>query len=692
LSELSLGVKIGFIGCGEIVRTRHLLALSRVHGCNVAGLADIDSSRLDLLKDLYPLATLYRSNDELINSTQIDVVAVCGPPEMHSQAVMAALQAGKHVFVEKPLALSLEECEAISQAAELSGRQILTGMNMRWHRLAILARSFIAAGELGEITAVGSVFAVPHRRVYMEGWRSAPDGGGDLVNDLAVHHLDLLIYLLGSGIESVFASYSCSSQYAESAALHLKLGSGISAEMRLVSGTASDNRMELYGSQGSLLIDFYRYDGLVFAPKDHTPGSLIIRILNSLRSALQLPGAIRRMRQGGDILLSYRDMWQDFVDGIAGKKTLDFNLQDSVHVIQSASAALASMRIDRVVCVAEAPRNFTAITKRLSAAGSQPASPVSISAIVVVPESVENFKETLLHLSRQTIAQQMEIVMVLPDRKSINENDQFYSAFFDIQVIEVGEMSSIAKAKAIGVRLAKSPLVVMTEDHSYPEPGWAEALVAAHRRPFAAVGPQLQNANPDSLVSWADFYIAYGDWVDHPFPIFTRHLPGHNSCYKRQILLESGDQLERLLEAESILHWDLKQKGYELLLETAAKTHHLNFSYWHIWIPVQFHSGRIFAATRAHSWNPGKRLLFSIASPLLPIIRLRRIYHHVRRGQSLRFFLKLLPTLATGLILDAIGQVTGCLFGEGNSPDKAANYEFNRVRYIRRSVIEKDGK
>jgi len=311
---------------------------------------------------------------------------------------------------------------------------------------------------------------------------------------------------------------------------------------------------------------------------------------------------------------------------------------------------------------------------------------------VVIPESVESFEETLFHLSRQTIAHQMEIVIILADRKSINEKDLLYKSFFDIQMIEVGEMSSIARAKATGMRLAKSPLVVMTEDHSYPEPGWAEALVAAHRRPFAAVGPQLQNANPDSMVSWADFYIAYGEWVDHCAPIFTRHLPGHNSCYKRQILLDYGDQLERLLEAESILHWDLKQKGHELLLETAAKTHHLNFSYWHVWIPVQFHSGRIFAATRAHSWNLGKRLLFSIASPLLPVIRLRRIYHHVRRGQSLQFFLKLVPTLAAGLIFDAFGQLTGCLFGEGDSPDKAANYEFNRVRYIRRPIVEKDAK
>ena len=145
---------------------------------------------------------------------------------MHSQTVIAALRAGKHVFVEKPLALSLQECEAISCEVDLSKGQILTGMNMRWHRLAVLARSYIAASALGEITAARSLFAVPERRSYMAGWRAAPDKGGDLVNDLGIHHLDLLIFLLGSCYKSLFASYSTNSHFAESAAIHLNLENG----------------------------------------------------------------------------------------------------------------------------------------------------------------------------------------------------------------------------------------------------------------------------------------------------------------------------------------------------------------------------------------------------------------------------------------------------------------------------------
>ncbi|OGO29444.1 MAG: hypothetical protein A2Z16_03320 [Chloroflexi bacterium RBG_16_54_18] len=441
--------------------------------------------------------------------------------------------------------------------------------------------------------------------------------------------------------------------------------------------------MELYGSLGSLLVDFYLFDGIVFNPTDLFPGSLKFRLSKSLQSALLLPGAIRRMRRGGDYLLSYRNMWQDFVDSIAGKKPSDFNLQDSIHAIKTSSATLESVRTGHLMYVSEAPREFTGISHMVSAAPTNPAIPPLLSAIMVAPESVQNLQQTLRHLSRQSIAHQMEIVVVLPNRESFTENDSIFSCFYGIKAVEVGKITSIARGYAAGIRNATSRLVVLTEDHSFPEARWAEALVAAHQRPFAAVGPQLRNANPDFMVSWADFYIAYGEWADQRSPISTRHLPGHNSCYKRQILLEYGNQLERMLEAESVLHWDLKQKGHQLLLETNAITHHMNFSYWRMWIPVQFHAGRTFGANRAHDWSWSRRLLFSIASPLIPFIRLRRIYFHIRRGQSLILFLKMLPALVVGLFFNAFGQMTGTLFGEGASPDKAEMYEFNRMRYIR---------
>jgi len=95
--------------------------------------------------------------------------------------------------------------------------------------------------------------------------------------------------------------------------------------------------------------------------------------------------------------------------------------------------------------------------------------------------------------------------------------------------------------------MARARIVAFGEDHCFPEPGWADALLEAHQGPHAVVAPVFLNANPGSTVSWCDFLIGYGAWMApvagglRPFP------PGHNSSYKRDELLAYGDRLEEAL-------------------------------------------------------------------------------------------------------------------------------------------------
>ena len=94
------------------------------------------------------------------------------------------------------------------------------------------------------------------------------------------------------------------------------------------------------------------------------------------------------------------------------------------------------------------------------------------------------------------------------------------------------------EARARGVRAARAPIVAFTEDHSFPQPGWAAALVAAFTGGVSVVGPMVENANPGSAVSWANFLLEYGEWMPPGRPHGHAHLPGHNSAYRRAVLLE----------------------------------------------------------------------------------------------------------------------------------------------------------
>ena len=310
-----------------------------------------------------------------------------------------------------------------------------------------------------------------------------------------------------------------------------------------------------------------------------------------------------------------------------------------------------------------------------------------MSVIVVIPDRYETIRKTMAHLQAQTVKPRLELVLVAPSAGALEPHLSELAGFCRVQRVEIGKVTSIARAYAAGIRRAGAPIVVFTEDHSFPDPDWAEALIQAHRPARAAVGPAIRNGNPDSLVSWADFFIAYGKWAEPAAAGPVDHLPGHNSSYQRNILLKYAPQLETMLEAESVLHWDLRSKGYQLYLEPAAKTSHLNFARLSSWIPVQFYAGRQFAATRAQNWSWLLRLIFTAGAPLIPLVRLWRIQKYVRRSiQSLPLLLSLMPVLLLGLTLDGLGQMMGYAFGIGNALHKVAEYEFHREQHLKPQI------
>jgi hypothetical protein len=306
-----------------------------------------------------------------------------------------------------------------------------------------------------------------------------------------------------------------------------------------------------------------------------------------------------------------------------------------------------------------------------------------MSVIVITPDDFASIRETIIRLKAQNVSGGLEIVIAAPSESALHLNEAELEGFHGFSVVEVGPMTSTARARAAGVRAASAPVVAFVEDHAFPAKGWAEALIAAHRQPWAAVGPVIANANPRTLTSWVNFVIEYGHWLE-PCPGGTgEHLPGHNGSYKRAVLLDYGTNLESMLDAESILQWDLRAKGYELYLEPAAKTFHQNFSRVFPSASLRFNGGRLFAASRARHWPALRRLLYCAGAPLIPFVRLRRIVLALRKPGRRRDLLpRILPLLFAALAVDAAGEMVGYALGEGDAIRKLSEMEFHRDRYL----------
>jgi len=305
----------------------------------------------------------------------------------------------------------------------------------------------------------------------------------------------------------------------------------------------------------------------------------------------------------------------------------------------------------------------------------------AMSVIVVTRAHFEAVRAVIKHLRAQTVRAQLEIVIVAPSVASVVADLEMLRDFQCFQLVECGNAFSTSVARATGVRRAVAPIVALVEDHSWPQPAWAEKLIAAHRQPCAAVGPALVNGNPETLTSWTNLLIEYGAWID-PAPQGAQpHLPGHNSSYKRERLLAYGDRLEVMFEAESVLHWDLRAQGHELLLEAEAKTVHYNFSLLGPSLRLRFCVGRLFASSRARDWPVARRLAYALAAPLIPCLRFGRIVKMLQGPGRLRHLLpRLAPLLFLALALDATGEFTGYLTGPGHAGEKLNDIEFDRPR------------
>lgn len=292
----------------------------------------------------------------------------------------------------------------------------------------------------------------------------------------------------------------------------------------------------------------------------------------------------------------------------------------------------------------------------------------ALTVVSITPDSYETVRRTLRHIRAQTARDEIELLLVAPSRDTLYADETELAAFRWVKIVEVGPLGATGQVRARAVREASAPLIVFTEDHCFPEPDWAAALLARHREPWAAVGPVLRNANPDTMVSWADLLIAYGPWLAPGVAGPRDHLPGHNSSYKVSVLLEYGDRLDELMEAESVLQWDLRRRGHQLFLETAARASHTNFAYWKTFGPVQVMNGRVFADTRRKGWSPLKRLAFAAASPLIPVVRFARAVRDARQaGIPLPLLTRVVPALAGGLLLDGAGQMLGYALGAGDT-------------------------
>ncbi len=192
-------VRVGVIGTGGIANGAHLPGYSQIPDeCEIFAMCDIDPKALESTSAKYPdVKHLVDDYHKLLEMPEIDAVSVCTPNYVHYQPTIDALNAGKHVLCEKPIAMNAVEGAEMVETARKNGKLLQIGYNSRFMGTNQALKRFIEAGELGDIyygrAQALRVRGIPGWGVFID---KSKQGGGPLI-DIGVHMMDLTLWLMG---------------------------------------------------------------------------------------------------------------------------------------------------------------------------------------------------------------------------------------------------------------------------------------------------------------------------------------------------------------------------------------------------------------------------------------------------------------------------------------------------------------
>ena len=253
-------ISFGIVGCGIIARL-HALAIAAVPGARLLGACSKTYSSTEKFCaecNIRPFADY----EQMLAEPELDAVVICTPSGEHAGQILAALQAGKHVVVEKPMCLTLEDADAVVAMAEQTGKMVCVISQTRFSDGVQTIKQAIDSGAMGKLVSASLMMRYYRSQEYynMAGWRGtvAGDGGGVLMNQ-GIHGIDVLCYLLGNpvGVTGYARTLLRDIEVEDTAAAAVEFDSGALAviDATVCSQPALPRRLTICGEKGSVVLE-----------------------------------------------------------------------------------------------------------------------------------------------------------------------------------------------------------------------------------------------------------------------------------------------------------------------------------------------------------------------------------------------------------------------------------------------------
>lgn len=206
-------LKVGVIGCGAIAQRRHLPEYSNRKDVEIVAVCDFNLERAKEVAQKFGAKYAFQTHKELLECEEIQAVSICAPNFLHASITLEAIEAGKDVLCEKPMATSLEEAKAMVEAAAAKGVKLMIGHSQRFMPVHLKAKEILDEGKLGKVLSFQTTFGHSGPENWsVDGSKSwffnQDEAFAGVLGDLGVHKADLIRWLLNDEVSEVSAMYA----------------------------------------------------------------------------------------------------------------------------------------------------------------------------------------------------------------------------------------------------------------------------------------------------------------------------------------------------------------------------------------------------------------------------------------------------------------------------------------------------
>src|SRR6266566_3403310 len=341
---MSARVKIGVIGLGRMGRLYTRMLATQIDGACLYAVAEVDEQARSQVLDVLGVPHAFADAYELMMLPEIDAVVITTPTSTHHDLIMAAAEAGKAIFCEKPLALTLEETRSALEAVARAQVPLQVGFMRRFDAAYQKAKTLIDSGQIGYPVTFKSIGRDPFcpKPEYAD-----PAKSGGLILDMAIHDFDLARWLMGSEVERVAAEGTtlvckvlASVGDIGNAVINLRFASGALGNIEVSRNAfyGYDIRTEVLGSEGAVMVGAHQY----------TPVVLLTR------AGAQYDVTPYLMERFGD---AYRTQLQHFVDCLHNAQSPAVSGAEALAACEIGVAATLAYQAGRPVSIGEFRRS-----------------------------------------------------------------------------------------------------------------------------------------------------------------------------------------------------------------------------------------------------------------------------------------------------------------------------------------------